>query len=255
MSSGIRQIKRGRGHSYTIDGEPVLGVTTALDVLGKPALINWAANTTAGYAVDNWADLSKMPPSKRLAVLQKARFAEVDKASNRGTEVHRLAQGLLHGRKVEVPEELAGHVESCVKFLDDWEPKPIVTEFVVADRKWKYCGQGDAVLQLRNGEVVIIDWKTGRTGIYPEAALQLAAYRFAEVRLGDDGEEHPMSELGIGDTGWGVHIRADGYDRIPLDVSEAVFRYFTHVLHVARMQRDVMDSWRGGALYPPRHVS
>lgn len=252
MSTGIRRVNRGKGHSYTLDGESVIGVTTAIGVLDKPALINWAANTTAGYAVDRWDELAAMPPSKRLAVLQKSRYADVDKASKRGTEVHKLAEELIHGRKVDVPEELAGYVESCVRFLDDWEPEPVITEFVVAHRKWRYCGTGDAVFRLKDGRVKIIDWKTGRTGIYPETALQLAAYKYAEVYVGADGEEHPMADLGIDDVGWGVHIRADGYDPIPLNVSERVFKYFTHIVHVARMQRDVMEGWRGDALQPPK---
>ena len=43
----------GKGHSYYLDGEKIPGVTSVLgDGLAKPALINWAAKTVAGYAVE-----------------------------------------------------------------------------------------------------------------------------------------------------------------------------------------------------------
>lgn len=248
--TGIKRINRGRGHSYLIDGKPAIGVTTAMDVLGKPALINWAAKVTANYAVDRWSELTAEPPSKRLDLLMKARFADVDQASKRGTEVHVLAEKLVQGLEVDVPEELAGYVESTVKFLDEWEPQPMLTETVIADRRWQYCGTTDGVFRLRNGRIAIYDWKTGRTGLYPESALQLAAYAHAETYLDNDGNERPMAALGI-TQGLGVHIRADGFDVYELDISEAVFKDFLHILWCYRMKNDRMDGWKSESLQAP----
>ena len=237
------------GHSYKVDGEKYDGVTTLLGKgLPKPALINWAANTTAGYAVDHWDELSEEPVSKRLDILKKARYADLDQAARRGTEVHSLAEELVQGHEVEIPEAIAGHVESYVKFLDDFEPEPILVESVVAHRKWKYCGTLDLVARI-NGEVWILDVKTTRSGIFPEVALQVASYRHAEVYLGADGEEHPMAELGI-TRGGAIHVRADGYDLIPLDTSEKVFTAATRVFWLARLQ-DEMDAWRGDEIHAP----
>lgn len=247
----IKRINRGRGHRYLIDGERAVGVTTAIDALGKPALINWAANTTAGYAVDHWGELAAMPVSKRLAVLQKARYADLDQAGRRGTEVHAIAEQLVQGHEVDVPEEIAGYVESTVKFLDAWEPVPIITETVVANRQWRYCGTTDGVCRLRDGTVCVFDWKTGRSGIFPEVSLQLAAYRHAEVYLDMDGNEQPVDALGI-TQGLGIHIRADGFDVYRFDCSDAVFKDFLHVLWCHRMQSDRMGGWKSESLDPPR---
>ncbi len=87
----------GKGHYYTDeDGTKLDGVTTLIgDGLPKPALINWAANTTADYAVDHWNELSHNSVSERINKLRKARFAERDKAAKRGTEVHALAEKLI----------------------------------------------------------------------------------------------------------------------------------------------------------------
>lgn len=237
----IERRNAGKGHSYKIDGEKVPGVTTLIgDGLAKPALINWAANTTAGYAVDNWDELTGMPLSKRLDVLKRARYQDLDQAARRGTEVHALAEKLTHGEEIDVPDEIAGHVESAVKFLDEWRPEPILTETVVGSRKWKYCGTLDGVYRLPDGRVVISDWKTTRSGIFGEVALQLSAYANADSYIGPDGEEHPMSELGI-TGGIAVWIRADDYDVYEVDISDRVFQTFLHVATVARRSKVLRD--------------
>lgn len=244
----VKRIDRGRGHSYYIDGEKADGVTTLLgDGLAKPALINWAANTTAAYAVDRWDELGALTVSERLERLKKARYEDLDKAARRGTEVHDLAERLVQGLEVDVPDELAGHVESYVKFLDDFEPEPILVETVVASRRWRYAGTLDLVARI-NGEVWILDVKTTRSGIFPDVALQIAAYRHAEVYLDSDGSEQPMADLGITKSG-AIHVRADGYDLIPLDTSAAVFKDACHVFWVARMTKR-MAEWRGEAVQP-----
>lgn len=238
--TGVRRINRGRGHSYEIDGRKADGVTTLIgDGLPKPALVGWAANTTAGYAVDHWAELEELPLSKRLDLLKRARYLDLDQASKRGTEVHDLAEKLSHGKEVDVPDELAGHVESAVKFLDEWKPEVILTEAVVASRKWGYAGTFDLLMRLPDGRTVLADYKTSRSGIWGETALQLGAYANADVYLGADGAEQPMSDLGI-DSGMAVWIRADGYDCYTVDLAEG-FKIFTHVMWVARQSKGMKD--------------
>lgn len=246
----IQRIDRGRGHSYRIDGERADGVTTLIgDGLAKPALINWAANTTANYAVDRWEELTALAVSERLERLKRARYDDLDRAARRGTEVHALAEKLVAGTEVNVPDELAGHVESYVRFLDDFEPEPLLVEAVVASRKWRYAGTLDLVARIR-GEVWILDVKTTRSGIFPDVALQIAAYRHAELYITAGGAaEWPMDSLGITRSG-AIHVRADGYDLVPLDTSEAVFKDFLHVAWVARMTKR-MDAWRGDVVQPP----
>lgn len=247
--TGIRRINHGRGHSYTLDGQSVDGVTSLLgDGLAKPALVNWAANTTAAYAVDYWDSLGELTPSQRLEKLKKARYEDLDTASRRGTEVHTLAEALVQGVEVDVPEPLAGHVESYVSFLDAFEPRPLLVEGVIANRRWRYAGTLDLVAEL-DGEIWLLDVKTGRSGIFADTALQLALYRHAEMYLGVDSLEHPMGELGVTRAG-AIHVRADGYDLVPLDTGEAVFKDACHVIWVARMTKR-MDAWRGDVLAPP----
>ena len=80
----IQRRNHGRGHSYLdADGRKVPGVTTIIGQgTPKDALIGWAANTTASYAVDHWDELSELKPSQRLKKLQDARYADRDAAAN-----------------------------------------------------------------------------------------------------------------------------------------------------------------------------
>ncbi len=235
----IQRIQAGRNHWYKIDGVKADGVTTLIgDGTRKKALEAWGIRSVAEYAADHLDRLVEMQPMGRealVAALKQSPYTERDQAANRGTEVHALAEELIHGRQVDVPAELVGHVDSYVRFLDEWQPEPLAVERVVASRKWNYCGTFDAVYRLRDGRVVIGDIKTSRSGIYAETALQLAAYRYADVYL-DDGVEKPMAGLGI-ECGQGLWIRGDGYDVLPIPCDESVWKAFLHIAYGARWMK------------------
>lgn len=242
----IRRIDRTwRGkptHHYEIDGVRVPGVTTLLsDGIPKPALTAWGIRTVAEYAADNLDRLNDMAPMGReaiVAALRQSPYTDRDKAAKRGSEVHALAEALAHGHAVEVPEEIRGHVESCARFLDDWNVTPTAIEITVASRRWSYCGTVDLVGDI-GGVRTIADYKTSRSGIFGETALQLAAYRHAEVWL--DGEaERPVADLAI-ERALAVHLRADGYDVYPLDAGDETFQLFLHAAYVARRAKAMKD--------------
>lgn len=244
------RIDRGRGHSYLLDGRKVPGVTTIIgNGLPKPALINWAGNVTAEYAVDHWDELGTESPSKRIALLKKARYIDRDAAANRGTQVHRLAEQLVRNIEVDVPDELAGHVDSYLKFLADWDPQPVLVEASVFSRKQRYGGTLDLVADLPNiGKRLLLDVKTNRSGPFGEVALQLAAYRYADFYIDDDLTEHDMPAV----DGCGViWVRSDGYELVPVTADEHQFRSFLYVAQVAQFA-DTSRDLIGEALTPPR---
>jgi len=212
------------------NGKRIPGVTTILNEgLPKPALINWAGNATAEAAVNRWDELTDMGPADRLKILKAASYEDRDAAAKRGTEVHALAEKLMLGREVKVPDELRGHVESYVKFLDEWNPEPVLTEVTVVNYTVGYAGTLDMVMDAR-GRRVLADIKTTRSGIYGETALQLAAYRYAEVYL-LDGQEHDMVDV---DETWAIWVRGDGYAVIPLNTSLDVMLDFRRVAATSR---------------------
>lgn len=261
--TGSRLVRKnhGRNHSYWLDGTQKLdGVTTLIgDGMRKKALENWAGNETAAYAVNHWEELTVLPVAARLEKLKKARFEVRDEAARRGTEVHRLAELIIAGGDVEVPDELRGHVNSAVAFLDEWQIRPIITETTVCNVKGAYAGTLDMVVtsDLLPGVVALADWKTSRSGIYGETALQLAAYGNADFYVGADGLDHKMDELGITDH-WGVWIRPDGYAVYPMKRDEDVFRTFQYVATVARRTEGAsrpLDALKGEELYRPAGVA
>lgn len=250
MSAEFKRRNYGRGHGYFLGDEKLPGVTTILgDGLAKPALVNWAARTVAGYAIDNWDDLGEQKPSERLKVLEKAHYADRDAAGKRGTEVHRLAEKLANGEEVVVPEELAGHVESYVKFLDDFDVDPVLTEAPVVSYRWKYAGTMDLGARLRGHGLLGLDVKTARSGVFPDNALQLAGYMFCDQYL--DVASGEMRDMPKFDGAAVVHVRADGYSLVPVEVDRDVYRYFLYCQQLWRWANERSKTIVGEELLPP----
>ncbi|PRX90698.1 hypothetical protein [Allonocardiopsis opalescens] len=247
-----RRQNAGRGHYYMLDGHKSRGVTTLIGQgLPKPGLIDWAARTAANYAVDRWDELATLPPSKRIAAIQGAHRADRDQAANRGTEVHKLAERLTAGEEIEVPESLAGHVDSYVRFLDEWEPAPVLVERPVFNRRHNYAGTPDLVADM-DGRRWLLDIKTNRSGPFGEVALQLAAYRYAEFYLDADGAEQPMPVVDETAVVW---VRSDGYDLYRFTAGPDQFRAFLYVAQVAEFRASATDL-KGDSLRPtPRRVA
>lgn len=229
----IERVDTAKGHYYRdATGQRVPGVTTIIDKgVPKPALINWAANATAEYAVDHWDELADLGPAVRLKTLQGARYAEKDKAARRGTEVHTAAEKLLAGQTVQVPDEIAGHVESYARFMEEFDVEPVHVEFSCISYRWGYAGTADLCARLTiDGRrvTVLADLKTSRSGVFGDVALQLAAYRYAEVWVVDGQEIEPVQV----DHCVGIHVRGDGYDLLPVEAGEQEHRDFLYAMRV-----------------------
>ncbi|TAK32296.1 MAG: hypothetical protein EPO40_02935 [Myxococcaceae bacterium] len=269
----IKRVNRGRGHSYVdANGLKVPGVTTILKALPKDALINWAANATADAAVDRWDELAAMKPAARLAALKKARYEDRDTAANRGTEVHNAAQRYLEGDEIELPDDIAGHVESYISFVDDWQPEPLLVEAVIMSHRYGYAGTCDLGVEFADPAVIarlaeqlhmpqlleldrpvraIGDIKTSRSGIFPETAWQVCAYRYADVYVDADGDEQPMPEF---DFAFALHIRADDYGMRPLVAGPEQLREFLYVREVQHAVTETSKSYVGDELTPGRRL-
>lgn len=252
-SAPTRRRNYGSGHGYYLDGQKLdgRGVTTILsNGVPKNGLQYWAAKEVASCAVDEqdiWRPLFERARDAAWEYLKEAPFRDRDAAARRGTEVHRIAEQLQLGETVEVPEPLVGHVDSYLQFMEDWQPTDVICEGVVVSRRHRYMGTFDLIATLwerpadppswwpADGPArLMIDVKTSMSGIYPEVALQLAAYRYAETYLEDPSgkcDELPMPPV---DGCAALHVRADGYDLIPVRAEAAEFRVFQYVDQVAQ---------------------
>lgn len=247
MTGPTQRINRGRGHSYLLDGAKADGVTWIIDNgLPKKALVGWAGRTVAETAVEQRDVWSKMSDGAAIEWLKQAPYSDRDKAANKGTKVHSLAERIVNGETVDVPPELVGHVDSYLQFLQDWQPTDELQELVVINRSHRYMGTLDLIARMA-GEWWLLDIKTNRSGPFGEVALQLAAYRYAELYLDPSGAEVDMPEVDRCGVIW---VRADGYDLYPYEAGPATFRTFLYAQQVAHFVEGTSKTVKGEALYP-----
>lgn len=225
-TGATRRVGPGR---YVIDGQRVPSVTTVLESLAKPGLQFWAAREVATYAVDNldrWAD---MPREDAVDWLKGTPQRVSTRAAGKGTDIHRHAEALIHGHADDVPLHLRPYVEACARWLDRWEVSPALVETAVYHRTLGYAGEADLFgLSNRHDEPILVDYKTGK-GVWPEAALQIAAYRYAEFRIDDGGVPRLLPEVG---GCYVVHLQPGSWEAVPVDAGEFTFQVFTHLLAV-----------------------
>ena len=230
--------ERGQTHEYYLDGMKVPGVTTIVNGgLPKPALVGWAGNTVAEFAVDNWGSLSKLPPSQRLRQIKGSQYESRDAAGRQGTAIHRIAEKLVKDEPVEtIPAGLDDYIISAKSFLLDWEVQLVASEIPVFSRSYRYAGTADLI--GRSGSLTyIFDFKSNRSGVYGDAAFQTVAYRKAEFSLDEYGNEVPLPKI---DRCAVVHIRTDGYSvyEVPETDVDAIFVQFLHIKEVAEAVKD-----------------
>lgn len=258
VPAGIARRNHGQNHSYKIDGVKVPGVTTITGYFKSGGLAEYPGKVVAEYAVNNWDSLAALRHADRLKELYAARWAEVRAAGARGTEVHKIAARLHAGeRDVPYPDELAGHVESCVDWLDTMDPRVQARELIIGNRDVRYCGTLDLIADLGpipwDGEILpaarwLLDLKTSRSGIFPETALQCCGYENADVFIAEDGAERPFGWLGV-ERCAAVHIRGDGWDFIPLDTGPDTWAYFRYLAWLYHAQ-EAKKEWVGVAAGP-----
>jgi hypothetical protein len=243
------------GHLYYLDGEKVPSVTGILGAIAKPGLINWAAEETWKYAIDHWDELSTLPLSERISRMSNARFDTLREATERGQEVHQQIQAYLAGGTVVPPAGLEGHVDSAIKFVEEWELDELLIETPVFSREFGYAGRPDCFASLRGYDGLwLLDWKTHAKGPFIESALQLAGYRYADFyirpgEVGEDGQavEHPIPKV---DGAGIVHVKADEAVLYPYKADHDVAAIFGAVQQVHEFLNAPRDTWIGDALRP-----
>jgi hypothetical protein len=240
----------------------VPGVTTILsDGLPKAALINWAASATAEAAVNDWDRLTGLKPAARLKELNGARYADKDKAAKRGTEVHGFAEQLVKGEPSRRPRRSPGtsrpapgsSTSSTSRPSTSSSPSPATATGTPAPAtsSRRSCSRPARRCPRTGGRTgsrirILGDWKTNRSGIFGETALQLAAYRYADVLL-TGATEQPMPPV---DACAAVHVRGDGYDLIPVTAGPEQHRTFLYAQQIAEWSKTDRDLI-GAAVVPP----
>lgn len=123
---------------YAYNGKKFPTVTTILDILNKPALVQWAANMTIEYIKDNMKEMIDEPSIEYHLKKAKTAFRTVSKkAMDTGSIVHDAIHAYLSGAKPE--SILEGNDRATNSFLAflDWNKtaklKPVALEKILID--------------------------------------------------------------------------------------------------------------------------
>lgn len=241
--------------------------------LPSPALTYWAAKAVAEYAVANRHVLDAMvnsvtlkkddsgflrvsdPNAVQAAIdhLKGSPWRERDRKADVGTAVHAVAEAHVLGAAVpRVVDEAQPYIDAFHQFIEDWKPRYTLAEASVYNRTLKYAGTLDAIATFDGLGVkpvtLLLDYKTTGSGVYPDHAMQLAAYRNAEFIGMPDGTEAPMPAVDGAAILW---LRPDGYDLVPVVTDERVFRAFRHTIEVFRWAEETSKDVVGQPLPAP----
>ena len=193
-------IKGGKAYAHPITGQQVPSVTTVLDVVNKPALKWWAAKVTAEFAVGNKDAWTGLPDDAAIKLLKGEPSRAVAGAAGVGTDAHEYCERILRGQAPQIPSaskfaSIHGRaLENVRALIDHVKPTPVALE-ATAWSEHGYAGSFDG-LHIINEKLTLVDLKTSK-GVYPDMALQLAAYRFADHILDEHGNESPLAALPI----------------------------------------------------------
>lgn len=209
--------------------------------------------------------------AEMLAWIRKAHTRKKDERADVGSAVHKIIEAKLLGLELPVSviigedevrfdgPELAPYVTNVMRFLEEWQPTFTASEMVVANPAHGYAGTldfilasdglvGDAIrahgFEIPDDVDVMGDTKTGGEwdrltsaghvhGVYPEAGLQMSAYRQAKWCWLRDGSRVPMpatAEVGVV-----LHVRPEGYRLYPVLCGDRQYAYFRHA--------QMVDEW------------
>lgn len=241
-----------RGRSYKWRDETFDSVTTILNGgIPKPALVNWAAKGAATFAVQNREAWAELEDDAAIDLIKGAPNRDRDKAGSLGTQLHDYAEAQALGKPMPKPDLiLAPYVAQVQAFVRDFGAEFLLSEATVYNRKDGYAGTLDGILTI-GGLTYLIDYKTSRSGIFAETALQLNAYANAEFIGLPDGTEEPLPHI---DAAAAVHIVPDGYSVIPCELSDEAFGFFLYAKEISRFSKTVGKTYLGAPLAPPLRV-
>mgnify|MGYP001609111239 CR=1 FL=1 len=171
-------------HTYILqpEGKKIPSVTTLLGVIGKPALISWAANQATDYAVANIKPGVSYDEVQLNTIFTSARTAHTQRkqeTADIGSMVHTWISKYIKGEHPEMPvsQQLQDSINNFLAWQLEHDVKFILSEQPVFSKIHGYTGTLDFVAKV-DGELFLGDIKTSNA-IYDEYLLQLSAYGIA----------------------------------------------------------------------------
>lgn len=249
-----------------VDGTKLRRVTSILNCSPKgEKLVYWAGNTVAHTALDYLPVLVRAArnPADRAKAFNWLRHAHTRKKDDRGHlggAVHTAIECTILGLPIPRPDDLvpakvtdpttrrvmAEEIAACLtqftQFVTDYQVEFTASELVVANYTHGYAGTLDWMAHIGGYGHRMGDTKTGGEldellddgtpkGVYPEAGIQLSAYRHGEVCwLKQDGSKAPLPDTEP--EGVVLHLRPEGFRLYPARAGEQEFKHFLALMQV-----------------------
>lgn len=192
-------------HLYFLDTDdvkkPLTGVTSVLQAIAKPALIQWAANEAVKYVdanlpVKRIGNILEIDADDFKRILDEARTAHRRKkkdAGQKGTDIHAILEQRIKRAIAETEGYIKGHdegespqVSEFVEWAITQNVKFFVSEKRVYSKTHWIAGTLDFLCEM-DGKKYIGDIKTS-SGIYGrEYFAQCAGYRLMLEEQGETG--------------------------------------------------------------------
>jgi len=207
---GTKPLNKNKAHQIykDKDGKRVIGVTTALSVLNKPALVKWA-NNLGLKGIDS--------------------SSYTDSMATIGTLAHYMVECYLNGYDMDLSEYSSAEISlaenSILKFFE-WEKhheyELIFTEKQLVSELYRYGGCIDIYWKL-DGVYTLTDIKTSKA-CYSEHKTQLSAYKQLLIENG-----YPVDNCNILRIG---RDESEGFDFINASNMDLHFDKFKHCLAI-----------------------
>jgi hypothetical protein len=200
---------------YTKDGDNVVGVTTILNVLAKPFLLDWAWN--CGLAKQDYRKIR-------------------DKASEIGTITHLLVMHHLKHVTPDLSEYSQQNInvaQNCMKSFYEWEKvhkiEPLMLEIPLVSDIYRYGGTPDFIGNI-DGKLELIDFKTSKA-IYSDYVTQCCAYIQLAKEAGHNINRARILRIGRDDN--------EGFEERLIVKFDLEFELFKHCLAIYNIQKSL----------------
>ncbi len=228
--NSVRYYKRSH------DGKEVPGVSGIIDMMPKPALMPWAARLAAEYVVGNMEVVKELivaDERKAIAMIKGASSRFSESAAKEGTMVHHyteeIARAVMTSTKPKadrMPTNMMPYLKQYVKFLKEFGVEPVMLETAVWDEEVGFAGRFDMVAKLKaiSDALVVVDTKSGASGVWESVSLQQTAYAYADEYYDEATDTFkPMPEI---EAAYALWLRPEGFALIPVQTSEQEWAQF-----------------------------
>ena len=168
-------------HTYKMNGKRLISVTACTGIIDKSGpLMWWAVGLTKAHLLEN---INKEGGIDELVIEEACKQHQLrkEKAATIGSMVHEWAEKYINKEKPRMPKNknVLNGVIAFLKWVEDHKVKFVASEKLVYSKKHDFVGLMDVVYKEK-GKLVAGDFKTSKSGHYPEYKFQLAAYRGAD---------------------------------------------------------------------------